>query len=298
MNDFEDVKTILKPFRYTKKGKVTILESTSGNFVVKEKSKNLQDIFSYLRSRDFNYFPRVLNNYRSDINVYEYLEDATTIYPQKSEDLIKLVSLLHSKTSYYKEVSEEVYKEIFENIENNINYYKNYYLTYYELFLKSHYMSPSEYEFSRNYSKIMACLGFADRELHSWYSLVSNSSKERVALIHNNLALEHFIRTEDNSYLISWDKSKFDSPVLDLVNLYQKEYFNLEFSSVFETYMNLSPLNESEKKLFFTLISLPPDLKFEGSEFEKTKDIRKFLDYTYKTEKFLTPYYTGDTPEE
>lgn len=297
MNNIDAVKSIFKPYRYTKKGKVTILESTSGNYVVKEKTRDLNDIFNYLKSRNFDYFPPLYDSLRSDVDIYEYEPDITGIYPQKSEDLIKTVSLLHSKTSYHKEVSEEVYKQIFEDVSNNINYYKNYYLNYYELFLKKRYSSPSEYTFLRNYSKIMASLSFAESELSNWYDLVNTQNKERVALIHNNLALEHFIKNERGEFLISWDKAKFDTPVLDLVKLYQKEYFNVEFSSLFETYMASSPLNVNERKLFFILISLPPEITFEGSEFEKIKNMRSKLDYIYKTEKFLSPYYSENTEE-
>ena len=132
MNKLESLKSLYKPYRYTIKGKCTILETTSGNFVVKKKPKNkdLHSIFNYLKSRNFDYFPNVYNEMRDDTYVYEYIEESSNINPQKSEDLICLVALLHSKTSYNKEVSEEVYKEIYENIKNNINYLKEYYFKY------------------------------------------------------------------------------------------------------------------------------------------------------------------------
>ena len=57
--------------------------------------------------------------------------------------------------------------------------------------------------------------------LDSWYLLVKDKSKQRVVLVHNNLKLEHMIKGTDE-YLISWDQYTFDSPVLDLVNLYKK----------------------------------------------------------------------------
>lgn len=292
MNNLEYIKSIYKPFRYTKKGNVTILESTSGNLVVKEKNKDLNDIFNYLKTRNFDYFPKLISNNRTNMNVYEYIEESTSLYPQKSEDFIKLVGLLHSKTSYYKEVRTDNYNEIFENISNNISYYKDYYNKYYELFLKSKYMSPSEYQFVRNYSKIYASLLFCEEELNNWYELVKDNSKQRVSLIHNNLDLSHFIKGENKDYLISWDKTKFDSPVLDLANLYKREFFNVEFSSLFEIYNDINRLTEEELKLLFILISLPEKIIFEGSEFEKTKNMRIKLDYIYKTEDFLKPYYS------
>ena len=39
-------------------------------------------------------------------------------------------------------------------------------------------MSPSEYEFTRNYSKIYASLLFCEEELNNWYSLVKENNKD------------------------------------------------------------------------------------------------------------------------
>lgn len=299
MNKLESLKSLYKPYRYTIKGSCTILETTSGNFVVKKKPKNkdLPSIFNYLKSRNFDYFPNIYGDSRDDAYVYEYVEDEDVINPQKSEDLINLVGLLHSKTSFNKEVSEETYKAIYEDIKNNILYLKDYYLKYYELFIKEIYMSPSKYQFVRNYSKIISALKFSENELDNWYSLVSSKKNERISLIHNNLSLDHYIRS-DKDYLISWDKAKFDTPVLDLVKLYQNNFWELEFSTIFQKYLGVASLSEHEQKLFFVLISLVPEIKFTDNEFECCKEMRKQLDYIYKTEAFLAPYYSSDTTDE
>jgi len=296
MNKLESLKSLYKPYRYTIKGKCTILETTSGNFVVKKKpeNKDLISIFDYLKSRNFDYFPNLYSNSRDDSYVYEYIEDYKGLNPQKSEDLINLVALLHSKTSFNKEVSEETYKEIYENIKNNILYLREYYLKNYEIFLKDIYMSPSRYEFMRNYSKIQAALNFTENELDDWYNLVKEKKNERVSLIHNNLSLDHYIRS-DKDYLISWDYAKFDTPVLDLVKLYQNNFWELEFSSIFNKYLSITNLSEHEKKLFFILISLVPEIEFIENEFECSKKMRQDLDYIFKTEEFLKPYYSTDT---
>ena len=299
MNKLESLKSLYKPYRYTIRGNCTILETTSGNFVVKKrpKEKDLVSIFNYLKSRNFDYFPNIYSDVRDESYVYEFIEDNRVLNPQKSEDLINLVALLHSKTSYNKEVSEEIYKEIYEDIKNNIMYLKDYYKKYYELFLHDIYMSPSEYNFVRNYSKIQAALNFSENELDSWYSLVKNKKNERVSLIHNNLSLDHFIRN-DKDYLISWDNTKFDTPILDLVKLYQKDFWDLEFSTLYKKYLAIANISESEQKLFFIIISLVPEIKFDGTEFECVKNMRKSLDYIYKTEEFLAPYYSTNTDNE
>lgn len=299
MNKLESLKSLYKPYRYTIKGKCTILETTSGNFVIKKKpsNKDLYSIFNYLKSRNFSYFPDIYNDTRDDTYIYEYIEDKNIINPQKSEDLINLVGLLHAKTSFNKEVTEEKYKEIYENIKNNILYLRDYYLKYYNLFLTDIYMSPAKYEFVRNYSKITAALSFSETELDNWYDLVKDKSSERLSLIHNNLSLDHYIRS-DKDYLISWDEAKFDTPILDLVKLYQNNFWELEFSSIYKKYLSVTNLSISEQKLFFILISLVPEIEFINNEFNCCKEMRKKLDYIYKTEEFLKPYYSTDATEE
>ena len=300
MNKLDNINRLYKPYRYTIKGKCTIIDSSTGSYVIKSKDKNkdLIGIFNYLKSRDFNYFPNPINDNRDEIYIYPYLEEDNVYNPKKGEDLINLVGLLHSKTSYNKEVSEETHKEIYENIKNNIMYLKDYYLKHFDLFIHDIYMSPSRYEFTRNYSKINDALNFCEKELDDWYEIVKEKKEERISLIHNNLKLEHLIKSNNKDYLISWDNAKFDTPVLDLYTLYKNNFWELEFSLIYNRYLSINSLSKEEQKLFFILISLVPEIKFDGDEFTCTKNMRKKLDYIYKTEEFLKPYYSTDTKEE
>ena len=299
MNKLDTLKSLYKPYRFTIKGKCTILETTSGSFVLKKRNNDndLNIIFNYLKSRNFDYFPDIYSYTRDNEYIYEYIEDNGIFNPQKGEDLINLVGLLHAKTSYNKEVSEETYKEVYENIKNNILYLKDYYLKRFEIYLKEIYLSPSKYEFVRNYSKINAALNFCEEELDKWYDNVKDKKNERVSLIHNNLSLDHYLKN-DKEYLISWDYAKFDTPIIDLVKLYQNNFWELEFPSIYKKYLNICNLSKEEQQLFFILISLVPEIEFNDNEFITCKNMRKKLDYIYKTEDFLKPYYTTDTNDE
>lgn len=291
----EVLKSIYKPYRYTIKGKVTLLETTSGDFIIKPKNKEIPELYSYLLSRNFDNFPELIDASRSDVNVYAYLEGTKMPDEQKCDDLIDLIASLHNKTSYFKEVSEDTYKAIYEDIDGNISYLKNYYDTMYEINFKEIYMRPSTYLFMRNYSKINDGLDFCKRELDEWYEIVKNESKIRVSVLHNNLELDHFIKS-NKDYLISWDNYKIDTPILDIVNLYKKEYLKINFEEALARYMSLYPLLEHEKKLLFILIALPNEIKEEKREFDRCKEIRKNLDYIFKTEDLIRPYYS--TQEE
>ena len=148
----------------------------------------------------------------------------------------------------------------------------------------------------RNIYKIFESINFCTQELDNWFDRVSNELKTRVAFIHNNLETDHFIKNT-REYLISWEKSKIDSPILDLIGFYQKEYMNLNFEPILERYFRSYPLNPNEKHLFFIVISIPPIVNLEGNECNVTREIRKKLDYMFKTEnlvKNLLPPNSGD----
>lgn len=292
----EVIKSIYKPYRYTIKGKTTLLETTSGDFIVKEKNNDIKTIYNYLLSRNFDYFPDLIDETRKDVNVFKKIDDVVMPKEQRMDDLIDLVGLLHSKTSYYKEVSEDTYKEIYENIKSNIDYGKVYYNNLYDKIQNEVYMSPSHYSLIRNVSKILSAYDFCDNELNIWYEDVKTENKQRVALIHNNLETSHYIRN-DKGYLISWDYAKVDTPVLDIVKLYQKEYFNYDFATIIKRYFGKYPLLDSEKKLFFILISLPPIITFENSEYNNCINVRNNLDYIFKTENLVRPYYSKEQEE-
>jgi len=293
-NSIDEIKQEYRPYRVTKKKNVTILDSTKGTFVIKSKSnEKVKDAYNYLISRNFDYFPKLASEMRSDVNVFEYVEDIAMPKEQKASDMIDIVALLHNKTTYYKEITEDKYKEIYEGLDNNINYTKNYYDNLYYRLIEITIPSPSQYLLLRNMYKLFAALDFAHQELEDWYELVKSEKKQRVAFIHNNLETDHFIRNS-KGYLISWEKAKIDSPILDLIKFYQKEYMSLDFESLIAKYIKNYPLKDNEKKLFFIVISIPPVIDLEGEEIIVTRKIRKMLDYVFKTEQLVFKFNSNN----
>lgn len=287
----EVLKKIYKPYRYTILGKAVVLNTTSGDFVVKERcEKDIKELYAYLKSRNFTSFPKLIDDSRNDVNVYEYVEGVSMPKEQKALDLIDVVANLHNKTTFYKTVTVDDFKAIYDNIKSNIVYLQTEYNRLYEEIKKETYMSPSHYSFIRSIYKVFAALDFANHELDAWYSLVKDQTKKRVSLIHNKLNLDHFIKSDDD-YLISWDNYRTDTPVMDLVTFYQAEYFTIHFDVVFSRYLEKVNLSEDEKKLFFLLISIPPKIEFSEQEFKDCKMVREALDYVFITEELVRPYY-------
>ena len=288
MSSLDILQSIYKPYRYTINKGITIVESTSGKFVIKKQNKDLYSLFNYLTSRGFTNMPTLV--YKNQENVFTYNEEDIIPKEQKLDNLASVIASLHNKTVYYKNTSIDNYKEIKELIEDNIHYMQ---LEYEGLFLnicKEEYMSPSKYLFARNYYKIVQNLKYTEDKLNNWYSITQNNSKERVAVVHNNLAMDHYIYNENGGVLISWDNYKIDSPILDIVSLYQKEYLNYDFTCFFQKYLNTFNLLDSEKELLFILISLPPKIKEGNNEFNNTKYMKQYIDYIYKTEALIRPY--------
>ena len=176
----------IKPHRYEKNGKVIIVSDEVNKYVIKKNQRN-QEIFEYLRNRSFDYYPKILNDSNDSYEISEYIYDDYIPDEQKMLDLIKLVSLLHNKTTHYKEVDFADYKTIYETLSNNIEYLYSYYNDIITLIETKVYMSPSEYLLARNISKIFGSLNFSKQELEKWYKLVENKTKQRVVVLHNNL---------------------------------------------------------------------------------------------------------------
>lgn len=285
----------LHPRKYKKNKKTTYIETDNGKYIIKKKNKENKYIYDYLKSRNFDYIPKIINE-NEEYEITTYIEEYNIPKEQKMIDLINLVSLLHNKTTHFKEITEDNYKEIYEDINNNIEHLHSYYEDLITMIETKVYMSPCEYLIARNITKIFETLYFSKKELDNWYDLVKEKTKQRLVVLHNNLELEHFL-TNEKKYLISWDKSKIGMPLFDIYKLYKKHALEFEFSEILKLYEKNYPLLEEEKRLLFILISIPQKLELNKSEYENTKEAGKLMDYLYKTEKLISPYYSDKRPE-
>ena len=264
--------------RITIKNSVKIIDNS---YVIKEKRKSLLDTYNYLLSRNFNFFPEVIKEDNNYI-YYKYINDITEPREQKILDLINILIVLHSKTTYYKEVDLDYYKYLYETISNKIDDTSKYYENLIANIDSEEYMSPSNYLIARNISMIFSALNYSKRNIDEWYKLIKDSRKVRLVTIHNNLSLDHYLK-EDKPYLISWDNSKEDIPIFDLVSLYKNNYLDFEFTDLLKIYLNKYPLSDEEMLLFLTIIAIPDKIRAMPSEYKTVLEVRRLLDYLYKT---------------
>lgn len=284
-------KNDLKVDKYTMKGKTMIVNTPLGQFALKK--GNLDNIYKYLLSRNFEYFPKVIDS-NEDSTIYEFVDDVKYDNDQRAFDLIHTIALLHSKTTYYKDVDIDEYKKIFEETMEKINYIYNYYMDVINIIESKVYMSPSEYLIARNISKIFSCIYFCKNELEQWYEIVKNEKRKRVVTLHNNLKLDNIIRNK-SVYLIGWEYSKIDSPIYDFINFYNNYALYFDFRSLLNEYERIFPFKEEEKKLLSVLISIPSKIPNTEKEYNKVKNVRQLLDKIYKTELLLTPKEKEET---
>jgi len=300
MNNIKDIanRYAIIPHRYTIKKNATIIDADDGHFVFKKRGPNntTEQLFKYLKSRNFLYFPKLIDK-DERYDIYQYIEDVDTPREQKALDMMYLVSLLHNKTTFYKDADDDEMKAIYEDTIKQIDYMYNYYTDVITTIEKSVYMSPSEYLIARNISKLFNTLVFSRREIERWYELVKGKHKKRVVTLHNNLDLDHLIRNDD-LYLLSWDKASQDMPLFDLLKFYKRYALEFDFDELIKIYESKYPLLEDERILLFIMMSMPEKLEYEKSEMENCRSIRKMLDYIYKTEMLITPYYSVENKKE
>lgn len=267
------------------RGNVKILTTEEGKYVVKPKKKDLSTLFNYLNSRGFNIYPEIIEQNNDEIR-YKYYEDDSFSINTKDEDMIRTISSLHYKTTYYKDISRKKYKDIYNTLIGNIDYLKEYYDNLIRTIDFKIYMSPSDYLLARNYTIINSNLLFIEKELNAWYNLVKDKTKEKVCIVHNNLKRENFIEGE-KTLLTGWDNYLVDTRILDIYKLYKKEYKNMDFTNLLKIYNEEYPLDNEESKLLTIMISMPWTLKETTNEYDKIKEINCLLDYIYRTNELI-----------
>ena len=269
--------------------KNSIIFDSDNKYVAKNINDNLINNYEYLIARGFNYIPDII--YHNDNGyIYRYIDNLNVPIENKAHDLIKLMSLLHNKTVYYKNISKDEIKEYYEYISNLINDTYLYYDDIVTMIENIEYYSPSQYLLIRNSSALFSALNFSKEKLEAWYEKTEETQKKRVALLHNNIDLEHIIINE-NKYLISWDNSKYENPIYDFLCFYNKNYDILDFDFLYKEYNKLFQLLKEEIDLLFCLMFIPKKEYFGDCEMTNTINFSKLFNYLFTSNKLFMENY-------
>ena len=267
--------------RYKKKESARLLEIDNKKYILKKK-KNNHNIYDYLDSRNFSYYLRPISE-DNDYELYEYLEDEE----KSNEDLIRVVANLHNKTTTYKEVIPDDIKKLYEKIKKTISETRSFYFNMQDILETKMYYAPEEYLLLRNISSIYDSLKYSENNIDKWYQTKEKSSKERVVRLHNNLELNHFIKSK----LISWNNTKVDYPIYDFLNFYRKEFNVVEPISLYEIYNKNYKLEKDEKYLLKSLLTIPKEITFKDNHLINTQKISNEIKYLSKTRNFILKEY-------
>ena len=275
----------IKPKSIKKIGSASIVTTDDKKYVIKKNNRKA-DSFEYLQTRNFNNFPKVYSTINDEIELTDYIEEKITPKEQKLEDLVYLTSLLHAKTTFYKNIDEDYQKNIYETIIEKQNNMFKYYNDLQNMIETEVYMSPSNYLLIRNISLIYLALRESRKYLDKWYEIIRKDSKIRYSYIHGNLDESHFIESDD-LYLISWDKSRVDLPIYDLEIFYRKSFQDISLLDLLNIYESKYQLKKEELYLLLTLLLIPEKIDFNQEEYPKTKHITQQILYMNKVLSYL-----------
>ena len=279
----EDLELVIN--KISIKGKATIINTNNGKYVLKENNTNYYD---YLPVRDFKFFPNV-EKVSDNYILSKYIEDKDIPINQRLEDMIYLVSILHSHTSYDKKVDIDYIKGIYESLVNKQDYLTKYYLSIQDLIEDEEYMSPANYYLIRNISLVYYSIRKSREFLDKWYKSVEKSKNVRYVYTHGNLDISHFIEN-DKFYLISWEHSKLDLPIYDIEDFYRKNFMNIKVDTILKIYFKKYNLNNEEKNLLFSIILIPEKIDIEKEEYPKIVDVSNMILYLEDTLESLKNY--------
>ena len=282
MNNLKEVldKSGLRTKSLRNIGASWILETDKGNLVYKENSNPI-DTYEYLRIRDFKNFPRYYQDKDANYTLTEYITCKDIPEEQKLNDLIHLSGLLHRKTSFKREVDMDKIKEIYEKITNEATYLMKYYEDLNNYIDTVVFMSPAEYLLVSNIDLFYYLLSFVKVEINNWYNFVKEKKVLRYSMIHNNLSLDHLLESDDK-YLISWDKARIDMPVIDLIKIYQDNYYDLDLEDLIREYEKEVQVNEYEYLFFLINLAIPKRIEFTKNTYLDCYNINKYIVYLTK----------------
>ena len=273
----------IKIYSYKKKKDCYIITTDKGKFVVSNNFNN-NYIFDYLSTRMFNFYPEIIIN--DKYLVTKYIEDKIIPKEQKINDLTDLMSLLHSKTSYYKNITDE-YLIMYDELENNYNYLYEYYQNIINDVDNSIFLSPSKYLIARNITLILDSLNLGRYYLERWKEKISKLDKMRVSVINNDLSLSNYKR-DDKPYIINWSKSKIDIPIFDLYKLNSNE--DIDIYEVLKRYEKKYQLKNGEKDLLMVLLFMPNKIDITNNEYNMCKNIKREINRLIKVHKLNKKY--------
>ena len=282
--------------KYTYKNRALIIDTSKGKYVIKEKKKNIKEIYDYLLSRNFSFFlypDDIDNNYE----IYSYISEVNTIKEEKAIHLISVLSELQNRTTTYKMYTLDEIKEIYEEKSKKIDYLFKYYDSLEEKFSNIVYPHPYQLSFLINVSKIYNALQYSKMLLEKWYKEVSVNKKKRIVLLHNRLSLDHFLDVKD-AKIINFNYADYGSPIFDFVYFYLSHYRELDMLSLFKLYQHKYIYTLEELLRLFIELVVPYEIRFDNNNINNCLKIYNLVSYIDITREFILKQQEKDEKKD
>lgn len=279
MNNFLNDLNI-KPYKYNYINKALIIYSDK--IYVLKKNSHKDKTYKYLDGISFDNFIKPIK--KDNLNyLFNYLEDYSPDSDSKMINLVEVLSVLHSKTSEFKELNLDRVKEIVEKCNEKINYLEEYYNNLEDTLNESIFYKPYVYTYLRNVSKIYYNLDFSKYLVKLFYDEALKNNKYKESLILGKVRADNFI----NDKFTNFDHSTFKSPIYDLIDLYKEYYDSYDFQNLYKVYKSNYHLNKLEELYFFLMISILYKISFKSDSYTNTLNVHKLMNYIDRTRVFI-----------
>ncbi len=264
--------------------KIDNLTIINGRSCIKKGNKDTIDILNYLKSKDFNNY--IDTKYEKGNLIRQYIEEIKISDEDKISELMYIISLLHNKTTFYKNMSLDEIKEYYETETDKIIENKMFYEKLCEKNDSNLFMPPSMNLLVDKISLFLISFDTSKYYLDKWYSIIKDKKRKRVVMNHNNLKISNFIVGE-YPYLINWDNSIIDSPVIDIVSLFKNNYKIIDMEDLSNLYNSKYQLLEEEKYLLYSKLFKVEKLELSNNEILNTRNVYNKVLYLERITEFL-----------
>lgn len=259
---------------------------------------NKQDIslFENLESFHIDCFVCILKNKFNDILSYydglyyyvmKYIElDYYTFREFKIKSYFEILSYLHLKTLCHKKVNKKYFKNLYLELNEIINSR----IMYYESLVKNYetiqYKSPFQWFYVLNYYKIFNALNLSIHYLNEYIKMCETCTSVRICLNYGNFDYHHICIKD--KLLISIDHIRYDMPLYDLYNIYQKiPDFMFDLDCFKSDYFNKIEFLEEEYVLLYCLMNIVPIAVFDHDELDNIIKFSRLLYYLDSINEFI-----------
>ena len=239
-------------------------------YCIKKGNNDVIEKLRYLKSKDFNNF--IDTKYQDGYEIRDYIKEVEITSEDKLNELVYIISLLHTKTTFYKNISLNEIKTFYEEETEEIYDIKKDYEALCDKYDANLFMPFSMNLLVRNISLFLISLDNSKYFLDEWYRIMKDKQRKRVVFNHNNLKLSNFI-VGDYSYLINWNNSIIDSPVVDIYSLFKNNYKDIDIIDAFDIYTAKYQLLEEEKYLLYHKLCKIEALEVSNDEILNTRKV-------------------------